>query len=823
MTVKACVDVALPQPVGGVYTYRVPRKWHKRIGVGCRILVPVRNRYTTGFVVKAYLCHKEKALREISDIIDETPLFDAALLRLTKWVADYYLCSWGDVLKAAMPAGLHLESRITIRPKEPYSRKLLGSGGRIVTQGSQILQIVYKSGEIRLRKLKQLVGEEGVYVAVRELERKGYIDIHMTLGRPRVSTQYEEWVELQQPQPDIEDHVHRLARRARRQSECLRLLLQTGEGTMRVSELRSRGIGRDVLRRLKKGGLIRFVQKEVMRDPSRDIDVEMSQDFALTEEQAHVLRQIGRSIADGSFQVFLLHGVTGSGKTEVYIRVIREVLKHGRQAIVLVPEISLTSQTVSRFRAHFGDRVAVLHSRLSLGERYDIWRHIHQGDFDIVVGARSAVFAPVKRLGIVIVDEEHETTYKQSESAPRYHARDVAVMRARLSKAVTLLGTATPSVESYFNAAIGKYVKCSLPHRIDYRPLPSVTVVDLCREREAGHRGIFSRLLKKKMEERLTNDEQMILLQNRRGFSSYIQCEQCGHVATCRNCSVSLTYHSARNTLQCHYCGDVLEAPSLCPECRSHRLRYRGVGTQRIEQELRTLFPSVRVLRMDFDTTRTKGSHYRILKAFGRGEAHILLGTQMIAKGLDFQKVTLVGVIDADVGLHFPDFRANERTFDLLTQVAGRAGRSELGGEVIVQTSSPDNPAVELARHQDYDSFYTSESVQRRELSYPPYSRLVSLRVQGKSEKDVKGVAEVLAEGMCSYMKNMPEVFIRILGPAPAPVTKIKGDYRWHILLKGENQRILKECVSSGIGTASKHPSSKKVRVSIDVDPIDML
>ncbi|UCE19618.1 MAG: primosomal protein N' [Gemmatimonadota bacterium] len=819
-----CIDVALPRPVEGVYTYCVPRKWEKRVGLGCRVLVPVRKKYTTGFVVKAWRGKNGNSLREIVDIIDETPLFDTVQLRLTKWIAEYYLCSWGEVLKAAGPAGLHLESKVTIRPKEPYSRKLLECADRIVPKGSRILEAVYKKGEIRLRGLQRRVGEEGLNVAVKELEKKGYIELHTALDRLRVTTQYEEWVAVRRPFPLSEDQMRRLEKRAPRQSACLHLLFDADGGTMSVSELRRRwGIGRAVLRRMETANLIVFGEKEVVRDPSREFPAETLRHFVLTEEQKKVLLQIERSIRDPSFQVFLLHGVTGSGKTEVYIRAIKEVIKRGRQAIVLVPEISLTPQTVARFKTHFENRVAVLHSRLSPGERYDMWRHIHQGDFDIVVGARSAVFAPVRRLGLIIVDEEHETTYKQTESAPRYHARDVAIMRARFSRAVTLLGTATPSIESFFNASTGKYGKGTLSFRIDHRPLPSVTLVNMCQERETGNPGIFSRALSKKIEERMTRNEQILLLQNRRGFSNYVQCEQCGYVATCRNCSVSLTYHSVQQKLRCHYCGVFCDAPSVCPECHGHRLRYRGAGTQRIEQEIRTLFPAIRVLRMDLDTTRKKGAHSRILKAFERGEADVLLGTQMIAKGLDLQRVTLVGVIDADVGLHLPDFRASERTFDLLTQVAGRAGRSELGGEVLIQTFSPDNPAVDLARSHNFEAFYDNELVQRRELRYPPFSRLVSLRVQGRTQRDVIQTAEMLAERIASYMKQKPEVFIQMLGPAPAPVTRIKGNYRWQILVKGENQRILRECVTMGIKAATVGRNLEGLRIIVDVDPVDML
>ncbi|MFQ6091180.1 MAG: primosomal protein N' [bacterium] len=819
-----CVDVALPLPVGGVYTYAVPKGWAAQVRVGSRVLVPVRDRRTTGFVVKLKREGNGNRLKEIGDVLDAGPLFDSVLLRLTQWVADYYLCPWGEVLKAALPAGIHLESRRKIRLKEPYSDRLLEKADRLVAEGSRILRAVFEKGELRFDKLKQLVGEEGVSVAVEELERKGYIEVQKSVGPPRVKTLYERWIVLSQPRPLSEHQIQQLKKRAPRQGSCLDLLLKAEGHTMSASELRSRyGIDGPVLQRMRTAGLIRFVEREMVRDPYRGVPIEKARDFVPTAEQSEALRRVERAVRSRAFRVFLLHGVTGSGKTQVYIRAIREVVKRGRKAIVLIPEIALTPQTVARFRGHFADRVAVLHSRLSLGERYDIWRRIQGGAFDIVIGARSAVYAPVRRLGLIVVDEEHESAYKQSDSVPRYHARDVAIVRARLSKAVILLGTATPSLESYHNATTGKYARCALPYRIDHRPLPPVTVVDMCEERKAGNWDIFSNLLREKIEQRWAKGEQVILLQNRRGFSSYIQCEQCGYVAKCRSCNVTLTYHSAEHALRCHYCDARHPAPSLCPKCSGHRLRYRGVGTQRIEKEVQKLFPGIKILRMDVDTTRRKGAHGRILKLFERGEVDVLLGTQMVAKGLDFPRVTLVGVIDADVGLNLPDFRASERTFHLLTQVAGRAGRSELGGEVVVQTFSPDNPAVAFARCHDYASFSKRELEQRRELRYPPFSRLVSILTQGREEEEVRNRAEELAHGIRASLEKGADSFVRVLGPAPAPLTKIMGNYRWQIILKGDDPRLFKECLRAGLSSLSSDQSSKRVRVTVDVDPVDML
>ena len=819
-----CADVALPLPVGGVYTYVVPKSWAAEVRAGSRVLVTVRNRWTTGFVVRVRRAGEKGRLKEIGDVLDAAPLFDSVLLRLTKWIADYYLCPWGEVLKAALPAGIHLASRMTIRPKEPRSDRLLQRADRLAVKGSRILQTLFEKGELHIDQLKQIVGEEGVSVAVKALEKKGYIEVERSLERPRVKKLYERWAVLREPRSLTEEQVRRLKKRAPRQSACVDLLLRAEGYAMATAELRRQcGIDGKVLQRMTARGLISVVERDVVRDPYRGVQFEKMDHFVSTPDQSEAIRRIEGAVRRGTFQVFLLHGVTGSGKTEVYLRAIREVVKSGRGAIVLVPEIALTPQTVTRFKGHFGDRVAVLHSRLSQGERYDMWRRIREGAFGIVIGARSAVFAPVRRLGLIVVDEEHETTYKQSDTVPRYHARDAAIVRAKLSRAVILLGTATPSLETYHNAATGKYIRCALPYRIDHRPLPGVTVVDMRAERTDGNWGIFSGILREKIRERWTKGEQSILLQNRRGFSSYVQCEACGYVARCRNCNVSLTYHSVGRTLRCHYCDARHRAPAACPHCGGHRLRYKGVGTQRIEKELLTLFPNMRVLRMDVDTTRGKGAHDRILGIFERGDADVLLGTQMVAKGLDFPNVTLVGVIDADVGLNLPDFRSCERTFQLLTQVAGRAGRGDVGGEVIVQTFSPENPAVVFARDHDYASFFEREFPQRQELRYPPVSRLVSVLVLGKDEEKVKRSAEIFAQAIRRRVEDMPHGVVDVLGPAPAPLARIRRNYRWQIVLKGDTPGRLRECITAGFASEAAEERSTGVRVTVDVDPIDVL
>jgi primosomal protein N' (replication factor Y) len=521
----------------------------------------------------------------------------------------------------------------------------------------------------------------------------------------------------------------------------------------------------------------------------------------------------------------VLYGVTASGKTQVYIEAIEYCLQKGQDAIVLVPEIALTPQMVRRFRSHFGDSVAVFHSRMSPGERYDSWRRTWEGKHHIVIGPRSAIFAPLANVGLIIIDEEHEPSYKQNDLTPRYHARDVAVMRAKLNNGVVVLGSATPSVETFFNARINKYELLSLPNRIDDVPLPKIHIVDMRREpRIIGRKEpiIFSRLLRQKIDEKLSRGEQIILFQNRRGFATLLKCTSCGYVARCENCDISLTYHLRGQMLKCHYCGYQRKAPNACPECQGLDILMRGIGTQRIEEELHTLFPGVSAMRMDLDTTRGRYSHDKILSAFGRGEYQILLGTQMVAKGLDFPRVTLVGVISADSELLFPDFRAGERTFQLLTQVAGRAGRKDKEGEVVVQTFTPDHYAIFYVRSHDYDHFFKNELKDRHQLDYPPYSRMINIVFRGPKEEAVRYVAEAFAAGL-----NVG-ADARMLGPVPATLSRIEGQYRYQILLISSKQndpgaQKTREAVRQAMQNSKELHRGRKVLTSIDVDPISIL
>ncbi|MFH1046561.1 MAG: primosomal protein N' [Candidatus Omnitrophota bacterium] len=535
----------------------------------------------------------------------------------------------------------------------------------------------------------------------------------------------------------------------------------------------------------------------------------------LSAQQKQAIKAITKSIDENKHQVFLLHGITASGKTEVYLQTIAAVLAKGKSSIMLVPEIALTPQTVERFKSRFGEKIALMHSQLSTGERAREWQRIKNGLAQIVIGARSAVFAPLSNLGLIVVDEEHENTYKQQENAPRYHARDVAIMRAKMENASVILGSATPSLESYYNAKQGKIKLLSLPERVTKQDLPQVTIVDMRQEIAQRRRrlNILSRVLEMKIRQTLEKKEQVILFLNRRGFSTYVSCPQCGYVAKCKRCNVTLTYHYATKSLVCHYCNYQSEPPALCPQCGRGYLRYFGLGTEKVESELYRLFPEARIARMDTDVTRERNAHARILGAFKKGEIDILIGTQMVAKGLDFPRVGLVGVVSADTALNLPDFRSGERTFNLLTQVAGRTGRGESEGEVLIQTYVPENYAIDSSINHDYRQFYRREIKSRGELSLPPFTHLTNITLRGKSEQKVRQGAADLAQ----TLKKKAGVDIAILGPAPAPVSKIRGNFLWQVLIKGKNPAALGVLLRKILPDCRHY---KGLALAVDVDPL---
>lgn len=608
-----------------------------------------------------------------------------------------------------------------------------------------------------------------------------------------------------------------LAKRAPKQAEAFGVL--TREGSMPARKLaRLTATTLATLRGLEAKGFASIRRGAVARDPFARHEVIRTEPHQLMPEQAAALEQVQRSVDTLQPGVVLLFGVTGSGKTEVYLQAIRHVLEKGQGAIVLVPEIALTPQTVDRFRSRFGENIAVLHSNLSEGERHDEWHRIHDGRARIVVGARSALFAPVRKLGLIIVDEEHEPTYKQEES-PRYNARDVAVMRGRLDRCAVVLGSATPSLESYYNATRGKYALARLTHRVDHRNMPAMRIVDMRAEVEKeGRAHVISGDLRQAIDDRLARAEQTLLFLNRRGFATSLLCPRCGYVAQCDQCSVSMTYHKRVGLLRCHICGAERKVPDCCPNeaCRDPAYRFAGIGTQRVEEVVKKVFPGARVERMDSDTMTRKDAYRDVLGRFRTGKIDILIGTQMIAKGLHFPNVTLVGVVFADLSLHIPDFRAGERTFQLLTQVAGRAGRGDVSGEVIVQTYTPFHTAVQAARRLDYVGFCDQEIESRRELRYPPFTHLVCMTVRGPSEERVSFSAEAFAKALRA---ELPEHVI-LAGPTPAPLARAKGSYRYQVMMRSASARTMTDALKK-VRQGFHWPD--KVKCSFDIDALSLL
>ena len=597
--------------------------------------------------------------------------------------------------------------------------------------------------------------------------------------------------------------------RGKKQAELIRLLSDHGE--IGVDELRA--FSSRTIKSLRDAGVIVLTEREAPAAQRENFTATTPPE--LMPAQLEAVRRINEAFGNGTFGVFLLHGVTGSGKTEVYLHAISGLANTGKGAIVLVPEIALTPQLLARFKGRFGDRVAVLHSGLTDRERADEYRRIQTGQADVAIGARSAVFAPFEKVGLIIVDEEHENSYKQDEGL-RYNARDVAIMRAKFLNAVAVLGSATPSLESYYNAQSGKYRYLRLANRVDHRPMPEVAVIDV---KTLPKSSLYSPLLIEHITQRLARNEQTLLLLNRRGFSSVLICGDCGLAVKCPSCSVSLTFHKSEQKLKCHYCGFLTRPPDTCPACSGIELKLLGSGTQKIEEELRALFPAARILRMDSDSVKGRQAYETLLRKVDRREVDILIGTQMIAKGHDFPAVTLVGVVDADVGLNLPDFRAAEKTFQLITQAAGRAGRGELGGEVIIQTMNPGHYSVRHSRTHDYEGFYNEELAYRTQLGYPPIGRIIKI--------EVKSAREALAEEAARTARNRIHSLMRgkdtaLLGPAPAPISRVRGQYRFHLLLLSRQRDKLRSFAIEG-RNAVEEKYGRKCKVIVDVDPVNLM
>ncbi|WP_416826905.1 primosomal protein N' [Ectobacillus polymachus] len=778
------------------FDYKVPERWEDLVQAGVRVVVPFGSRKLQGFVIaiKDTIDVEIDKLKAIEAFLDVTPALNEEMLKLGFWLAKETLCFTISAFQVMLPTAT----------KANYRKYLVI---RNANELADELKLIF--GEHHSIDWNDI--DESYYRLIRQSIAAGHVEIVYDV-KDRLQKKKQRFVFPVARKEEIEEIVQTL--RSEKQQDVLYFFLEHYE-PVSFSELKANiQVTDSPIRTLIKKGILEEKYIEVYRNPYDDESFEKTTSLSLTQEQQQAITPILSAISQEKHDVFVLYGVTGSGKTEVYLQSIEAVIKKGKEAIVLVPEIALTPQMVERFKGRFGSQVAVLHSALSVGEKYDEWRKIQRKEVKVVVGARSAVFAPFENLGIIIIDEEHESSYKQEDN-PRYHARDVAIERGMYHNCPVILGSATPTLETFARAKKGVFQLLTMKKRTNDVRMPSIEIVDMREELREGNRSMFSRILHEKIEERLHKREQSILFLNRRGHSTFVMCRDCGYVLQCPHCDISLTYHRKQEKLKCHYCGYEQPIPNVCPACESSYIRFFGAGTQKVEEELQKLFPEARIIRMDVDTTSKKGAHEKLLTAFGEGKADILLGTQMIAKGLDFPNVTLVGVLTADTMLHLPDFRSSEKTFQLLTQVSGRAGRHSLPGEGIIQTYTPEHYSIQLAKEQDYDVFFEREMYVRKIHQYPPYFYLTLVTV---SHPELL-VAVHTTEKIVSILRGKCSQQALILGPAASPIPKVKDRYRYQCMIKYKREPNLQYVLRNIIEQYQPEIAKHQLQISIDFNP----
>lgn len=796
------VNVALNIPSDKLFTYEVPVALEKEAAIGKRVFIPFGNKKRTGFIVAINQSCDLQSIKPIAEVMDEEPLFNVQDLSFYQWIANYFMYPLGKALAEIIPSGSEKKDFfwITPLPSEtdvhltPVQKKLLDF----------LLQ--YPQG-IALNSVSQISGLKNVSSVAQKLQSLGLLKIERKQNK-QLSVQSEKRVMLDESRIAGE----KLTEKQNKLIEFIKI-----NGTLSLNNLTEEsGISGAVVKKLHEKGIINFIAGEKIRTASFDSVISQSKDgIILNHQQKQVMGEISQHLENNIFTPILLHGVTGSGKTEIYLKAIEEVLKNGNSAIYLVPEIALTPQLISRVAGRFDKRqIAVLHSGIAESVRYDQWRQIKRGLIKLVVGTRSALFAPLPDLKLIIVDEEHDGSYKQDERLC-YNARDMAILKAKMSSAVVIAGSATPGVNTYFNAQTKKYRHLELPQRVDDKPMPVVEIIDMKAEQEkAGKVPILSDALIDGIRNALQNKEQALLFLNKRGFDTFLVCADCGYNFRCPNCAVSLKNHIAEGVVKCHYCDFTIKSLPICPSCKSGRILSYGVGTQKLEKEIEKFFPEARIQRMDSDTTSRKGVQERILQALEKKEIDILIGTQMITKGHDFPSITLVGVISADTSLNMPDFRAAEKTFQLITQVAGRGGRGKSPGKVIIQTFNPEHYALKHAQNHDYQSFYKEEIEFRKALQYPPFGRIINLRLSSIKKDMLTGEAKRLGK-VAKKIEARHGNSAQIIGPAESPLSKIRGRFRWQMMIKGTDinklHQIAREIIDNN--------KNSQVKITVDVDP----
>ncbi len=805
---KVIVDVPTMQ-TDQPFTYLVPENLNEQLAVGMRVEVPFGNgnRHVQGFVLAiepvaaTVLDETNVQLKELVAVLDLKPVLNTEMLALADYMKEKTFAFKITCLQTMLPSVMRADYQKYIYLTDELSEELQD-------------QLFYGLEEISWDQAQ----ERGLLPQLMALRKQQKVDIRYEVTT-RNKVKMVRFIQAAKEFEQLEEIRLGLRKGAKKKEQLLYYLQRLGtEKVTAVKEMKELGFSTALLNEAAKNGWLTFIEKEAYRDPFANQTFEKTTALSLNAEQQVAVETILQSVQEQQSQTYLLEGITGSGKTEVYLQVIAEVLNQGKTAIMLVPEISLTPQMVQRFKSRFGEHVAVMHSGLSQGEKYDEWRKIERGEAEVVVGARSAIFAPIENIGVIIVDEEHEASYKQEET-PRYHARDLAIWRSEYHHCPVVLGSATPSLESRARAQKNVYQRLRLTQRANQAAtLPTIDVVDMRQEVENGNVSSFSMSLQEKLQERLEKNEQSVLLLNRRGYSSFVMCRDCGYVLPCPNCDISLTLHMDSKTMKCHYCGHEERIPYRCPNCGQDKIRYYGTGTQKVEEELQTLLPDSRILRMDVDTTRRKGAHEKILRTFGEGQADILLGTQMIAKGLDFPNVTLVGVLNADTALNLPDFRSSERTFQLLTQVSGRAGRAEKPGEVIIQSFNPEHYAIQLAKAQDYEDFYTKEMYIRHRGDYPPYYFTVQITAshpeENEAAKQMFQIATKLKQGLS------PQAIL--LGPTPNVIMRVNNRYFYQVIIKYKQEPMLQPLLKE-ILTDTQRATARGLKLSVDAEPMNFI
>jgi primosomal protein N' (replication factor Y) len=791
------------------YDYQLPEQLLPKTKCGSAVIVPFGRQKCLGFVISFPNKPAVTEVLNVEEVIGDELIINQDLIELAKWLSEYYAASLGESFSQVAPPNLPKKIRRLIQVTPHFDINTL------TPKQQQVYQtVIKKGGKVFLSQLKKIFGRN-IYTLVKILVNKKAIKIAYHIDKPAGKAIVKKYVKLTLPLPKVETIMRQL-HRAPKQKRILSLLRSKPLWSM-ATLLNVAKANPSSINSLVSKGIVRIVHLRVARKPRQFLSAEEEKVSTLTSEQYQAINKIKNSLAASEFRVFLLEGVTGSGKTEIYLRATAQALKQGKSVIVLVPEIALTAQMVARFKNRFGDYIAVWHSGLSPTERFDQWFGVREGKYRVVIGARSAIFAPAKNLGLIIIDEEHEPTFKQGKS-PRYHAREVAIVRAKLTRACLILGSATPSLESIFKRDRGEFEGLWLRRRVVPGKRPKIILVDM---RQEGRRNaVLSRVLQENLLETLNRGGKALLFLNRRGFANFLMCHDCGHVPRCQYCAVSLTYHRTTSQLLCHHCGFSQKATDICPLCSSPRFYTFGLGTQKVELELRRIASDIPVIRMDADTTKSKDAQAKFLALFQQTERCILLGTQMIAKGLHFPEINLVGVINADTALHLPDFRAAERTFQLLAQVTGRAGRGYKPGIAVIQTYSPEAYPIQAVLSNNFTEFYRVEMQSRRQLAYPPFVTLIRLLLTGNDLDMVRQAAVNLKTSLEN--SHLPDIKT-VLGPSPAPISKIKGHFRWHILLKTSGVLYISQFLKDNIEGILPRTLRKRVLITIDVEPQTVL